>query len=99
MDKAIETDAHRLTRFGEVDRRGQPKSRSMPNRLRDWLETTPAPMSKAQFARQIGCAPSYVSMLLADNAPWPNRDMARRIAIVSRGAVTPNDLAGYPPDG
>lgn len=71
--------------------------RSVPNRLRDWLEQEPAPMSKRRFAELIGVTPSYVSMLVADNAPWPGRDIARLIGIVTEGEVTPNDLAGYPP--
>jgi hypothetical protein len=55
-------------------------------------------MTKQRFAELIGCTAAYVSMLLADNAPWPGRDIARRIAIVTEGEVTPNDLAGYPPE-
>jgi hypothetical protein len=81
------------------DLRGEMRPRNTPNPLRAWLEQEPAPMSKAQFARLIGCSKSYVSMLLADGAPWPSRRLALRIAIVTEGVVTPNDLAGYPPDG
>lgn len=75
-----------------------PRSRSLPNALRDWLQQEPRPMTKARFADLLGVTAPYVSMLLADNAPWPNREVARRIAIITEGVVTPNDLAGYPPD-
>lgn len=77
-------------------RRARP--RSEPNRLREWLQRKPRPMTKQRFAELIGCTAAYVSMLLADNAPWPGREIARRIAIVTEGEVTPNDLAGYPPE-
>jgi hypothetical protein len=73
--------------------------RTQPNKLRDWLEAMPPPMTKGQFAKRVGIAPSYVSMLLADGAPWPGREIVRRIAEVTGGAVTPNDMAGYAPDG
>lgn len=56
-------------------------------------------MSKALFARLIGVTTGYVTMLVADNPPYPKRAIAVRIAIVTEGAVTPNDLAGYPPGG
>lgn len=75
----------------------QPRPRSEPNKLREWLQRKPRPMTKQRFADLIGCTAAYVSMLLADNAPWPGREIARRIAIVTEGEVTPNDLAGYPP--
>ena len=80
-----------------TDRRGPPRPRTAPNALRDWLEAVPQPMTKIEFAKQIGVSPSFVSMLLADGAPWPSREVVRRIGVVTRGAVTPNDLAGYPP--
>ena len=73
------------------------RPRALPNALRDWLERTPRPMSKQRFAELLGCTAAYVSMLLADDAPWPGRDIALRIGIVTEGEVTPNDLAGYPP--
>lgn len=78
-------------------RRGQ-RTRTQPNALRDWLEQKPRPMTKLRFAELIGCSSAYVSMLLADNAPYPSREIARRIGVVTEGEVTPNDLAGYPPD-
>jgi hypothetical protein len=82
-----------------IDRRGVARPRSVPNALRNWLEQDPAPMTKIAFARKIGVSPAYVSMLVADDAPWPGREIVRRIGVVTRGAVTPNDLAGYPPGG
>jgi DNA-binding transcriptional regulator YdaS (Cro superfamily) len=67
------------------------------NALRDWLETEPVPMQKKRFAELIGATASYVTQLISDNPPWPGRLIAQRIAIVTEGVVTPNDLAGYPP--
>jgi len=67
------------------------------NKLRAWLEGTPRPMTKTRFAQLIGTTKSYVTQLISDNPPWPGRVIAQRIAIVTEGAVTPNDLAGYPP--
>jgi hypothetical protein len=87
MDQTTATD---------IVRRGK-RSRRQPNALRAWLQQKPAPMTKSRFAELVGISSGYVSMLLADNAPWPGRDVARRIAIVTEGVVTPNDLAGYPP--
>lgn len=80
----------------EMEKRRPAKPRDTPNKLRDWLETPPRPMSKIRFAELVGVTPSYISMLLADNAPWPGREVARRIAEVSGGAITPNDLANWP---
>lgn len=73
------------------------RSRLQPNKLRDWLERKPKPMTKARFAELIGCSGAYVSILLADDPPWPSRPIALRIGIVTEGAVTPDDLANYPP--
>jgi hypothetical protein len=73
----------------------KPRPRDEPNPLREWLEQVPPPMSKSAFAKAIGCTSSYISMLLADTAPWPNKEMAQRIAKVTKGAVTPNKLIGY----
>jgi hypothetical protein len=74
-----------------------PRTRNRPNLLREWLERSPKPMSKMRFAQLIGCSNAYVSLLLTDHPPWPGRAIALRIAIVTEGMVTPNDLAGYPP--
>lgn len=76
-------------------RRRGVRSRVDRNPLRDWLEQPEPPMTKRDFARLLGVTPPYVSMLLADNPPWPSRDLSRLIGVVSDGAVTPNDLAGY----
>lgn len=65
------------------------------NKLRDWLEADPPPMTKTAFAELIGVTPSYVSLLIKDNPPWPGREVSRRIGIVTKGVVTPNILAGY----
>jgi len=92
---------HEQRRLHKVrtDWRRQPRPRTSPNVLRDWLEGQPRPMTKLRFAELVGVTPSYVSMLLADGAPWPGREIARRIGEASGGAVTPNDLAGYSPGG
>jgi hypothetical protein len=71
------------------------RTRSKPNRLRDYLAARK--VVKGEFAKQIGCEPPYLSMLLADDAPWPTREIQLRIAIATNGEVTPNDLAGWPP--
>ena len=76
----------------------KPRPRKGPNPLRLWLEAYPPPMSKVYFAELLGVSPSYISQLIADTAPWPGREIARRIGVVTNGEVTPNDLAGYPPD-
>lgn len=67
----------------------------MTNRLAEWLNADPKPMSKTAFASLIGVTPGYVSQLCSDSPPWPGREVARRIAEVTDGAVTPNQLAGY----
>ena len=72
------------------------RPRTRPNKLRDWFDVHPD-VSKAAFAREVGCEPPYISMLLADDAPWPNRELTVNIALATRGEVTPNDLAGWPP--
>ncbi len=68
---------------------------SRDNKLRAWFAQNPQPMTKEQFAIAIGVTRSYVSQLAGDNPPWPKRELALRIALVTRGFVTPNDLAGY----
>lgn len=73
------------------------RPRTQPNPLRDWLEQHPRPMSKQRFAEMIGVADAYISMLIADNAPWPGRQIIRRIAEVTEGIVDANAMAGYTP--
>jgi hypothetical protein len=73
------------------------RTRLYANPLRDWLERPPKPMSKARFAQLVGITTGYVSMLVADDPPYPKREVQLRIAAVTEGCVTPNDLAGYPP--
>ena len=98
---AMETtlNPRRKTRaeWAEARKRTGHRTRLQPNRLRDWLEGTPRPMSKQRFAELLGCTAAYVSMLLADDAPWPGKELSLRIGIITEGVVTPNDLAGYPP--
>jgi 3,4-dihydroxy 2-butanone 4-phosphate synthase/GTP cyclohydrolase II len=69
------------------------------NRLNDWFKLKL--MRKATFARRVGVTSSYVTQLCREDGyiPWPSRDVAYRIAVVTHGAVTPNDLAGYEPPG
>lgn len=71
------------------------RSRNRPNKLRDWFAHRQK--SKSDFAREVGCEPPYISMLLSDEAPWPSRELQVKIAMATRGEVTPNDLAGWPP--
>ncbi|MER8619204.1 helix-turn-helix domain-containing protein [Mesorhizobium sp. M1409] len=54
-------------------------------------------MTKRAFAEAVGITSSYVSQLTRDTPPWPGRELAMRIAEVTEGYVTPNDLAGYQP--
>jgi DNA-binding transcriptional regulator YdaS (Cro superfamily) len=74
-------------------------SRRRSRTLRKWFSQRPSPMTKLAFAKAIGVSPSYVSQLTSDDPPWPGRDLARRIGVVTKGQVTPNDLAGYSPRG
>jgi len=71
------------------------RPRTRPNRLRDWFAHRQ--VSKSEFAQQVGVEPPYISMLLSDDAPWPSREVQVKIAKATRGEVTPNDLAGWPP--
>lgn len=69
--------------------------RVKPNPLRKWFARKPQPMSLKEFASKIGVTPSYVSQLCSDEPPWPKRHIVLRIGIATRGAVTPNLLAGF----
>lgn len=69
------------------------------NALRAWLKRKPKRMSIVDFAKMVGVTPGYVSQLISKEPPWPSRDVARRIALVTGGEVTPNDLAGWYPPG
>lgn len=71
----------------------KPRPREQPNALREWLEQFPPPMRKLDFAKKIGCTPSYISMLVADTAPLPNSKIIGRIVKVTNGAVTAEALA------
>lgn len=68
----------------------------MTNKLAAWLDSYPKPMKKVDFAKELGVTPSYVTQLCKRDLPWVNREMAIKIAEISKGAVTPNDLAGIP---
>jgi DNA-binding transcriptional regulator YdaS (Cro superfamily) len=72
-------------------------SRRRPRTLAKWFQLNPQPMSKRAFARALGVSPSYVSQLTKDAPPWPGRELALKIGIVTNGFIEPNDLAGYPP--
>lgn len=67
----------------------------MENKLAAWLETYPKPMKKIEFAEKLGVAPSYVSYLCKTSVPLISMKTALKIAEITKGAVTPNDLAGY----
>lgn len=56
-----------------------------------YLEKTK--QSQAGFARLLGVAPSYVSMLL-NGKVWPTRRFMLRVLAATQGQVTPNDLIG-----
>jgi len=73
----------------------QPRQRQDHNPIRDYLEADPPPMTKGEFARRVGITQPYLSMLLADNPPWPGRDICLAIAVVSEGRIDPNALAGW----
>lgn len=65
------------------------------NKLQQWFALKL--MTKQDFAEAIGVTPAYVSQLTRDwpPPPWPGREIARLIGEVTKGRVTPNDLAGY----
>lgn len=67
----------------------------MANKLAEWLNADPKPMTKTAFASAIDVTPGYVSQLCSDDPPWPGRAVARKIGEVTNGAVTPNELAGF----
>jgi transcriptional regulator with XRE-family HTH domain len=75
------------------------RPRLKPNHLREWLEDNR--VKKIDFAKEIGCTPSYLSMLLADDPPWPSRRLVHAIADATDFRVTANELSGIsvpPPD-
>jgi hypothetical protein len=73
------------------------RPRLEPNPLREWLERHPPPMSKRRFADLIDVTDAFVSMLIADDPPWPGRVTIRKIAEVTKGVVDANVMAGYAP--
>lgn len=62
----------------------------MSNRLNEWLSATGT--KKADFAKAIGVAPSYVTLLCSDEPAWPGRDVAARIRKATGGAVSADDF-------
>lgn len=67
----------------------------MTNKLDAWLNAYPKPMKKVEFAEKLGVKPSYVTYLCKLPYPWVTRERALKIAEITNGQVTPNDLSGY----
>jgi 3,4-dihydroxy 2-butanone 4-phosphate synthase/GTP cyclohydrolase II len=63
-------------------------------RLSDWLEQEKAvrDLTREEFARRIGRSPGLITQI-CDGA-WVSRATAQAIFRETKGAVTPNDLAG-----
>ncbi|MTH96308.1 3,4-dihydroxy-2-butanone-4-phosphate synthase [Roseibium sp. RKSG952] len=61
-------------------------------RLDQWLSQQGE--SRSAFARRADLSPASVTALCNDPNVWVSRDMARKIAIATNGAVTPNDFLG-----
>lgn len=62
------------------------------NQLRLWLRDND--VSRSEFARRIDVTSSYITQLCRDTPPWPGREIARRIAVATGGAVRPDHWAG-----
>ncbi|WP_150496735.1 3,4-dihydroxy-2-butanone-4-phosphate synthase [Roseibium aquae] len=50
--------------------------------------------TRSAFARRANLSPASVTALCNDPNAWVSRDMARKIAAATNGAVTPNDFLG-----
>ncbi|MEP3301654.1 MAG: helix-turn-helix transcriptional regulator, partial [Roseibium sp.] len=50
--------------------------------------------SRSAFARRANLSAASVTALCNDPDVWVSRDMARKIAEATNGAVTPNDFLG-----
>ncbi len=61
-------------------------------RLDHWLSQTGE--SRSAFARRANLSAASVTALCNDPNVWVSRDMARKIAEATEGAVTPNDFLG-----
>lgn len=61
-------------------------------RLDHWLAARNE--SRRAFAKRAGLSPASVTALCNDPGAWVSRDMARKIAEATEGAVTPNDFLG-----
>jgi hypothetical protein len=62
----------------------------MTNRLTEWLNQTGT--KRGDFAKAIGVAPSYVTLLCSDAPAWPGREIASKIREATGGAVTADDF-------
>lgn len=89
-----ELNARRQPRPPKVSVRPH-KPRVKSNPLRKWFQRKSKPMSLKAFSVQLGVTPGYISQLCSDSPPWPKRHIARQIGVITRGAVTPNMLAGF----
>jgi hypothetical protein len=62
----------------------------MKNRLSEWLKRTGT--KRGDFARVIGVAPSYITLLCSETPAWPGRDIAARIREATSGEITADDF-------
>lgn len=58
-------------------------------KLADWLKENG--VKRREFAARIGVSNGRVTQL-CEEAAWPSRSVAERIAAVTGGAVTPDDF-------
>lgn len=61
-------------------------------RLKDYLKA--AGMTRAEFAKMVGCEQPTVSRYLRGRVPAP--EVMARIVAATNGAVTPNDFYNLP---
>jgi len=73
------------------------QQQKVTNKLAAWLGRYPKPMKKIEFARELGVKPQYITHLCRLEYPWVTREKALKIAEITKGEVTPNDLCGYDP--
>lgn len=60
------------------------------NPLAKWLMANG--IRRCQFAKTIGVAPSYITLLCSDASSWPSRTVAARIRKATDGSVTANSF-------
>jgi 3,4-dihydroxy 2-butanone 4-phosphate synthase/GTP cyclohydrolase II len=65
-------------------------------KLRDYIHFNR--IKKVEFAAKIGVSPSRITQLCEEKAPWPKRDLARRIFEATDGQVTANDFINLEQD-